>query len=122
MGKKEMTLRDDNPVPFKQPFLYVRFKDSKFNGCSSGWCIDVNGNIGKYIKGKRVITTTMTNYMDRATDLLKEILDEFKAADREVIHVGTYRGSAGPTHILRNGAIFRRIHLDDPSYIFSITE
>lgn len=111
--QKELPLQNDNPSPFKQPFLVITFKDRKIHGnVADGWHVDVDGQIEKYLEGFTERTLEWCppfNKMDRATPLLRSILEYFAGRGMEIIRVATYAGSAGPSHILRNGAFFERM-------------
>lgn len=115
---KEMPMDSDNPSPFKQPFLFIRFGPNEYNGRGYGWYVDVDGKIGLYLKDPKT-TGSEVNRMSDATDLMKDIVSQLAKQGKVVSSIGTYKGSAGPTHILRNGALFRRVCLNDPAGIIS---
>jgi hypothetical protein len=111
--KQEPPTSRDNPAPFKQPFLVISFKDQKIHGnVADGWHVEVDGQIQKYFEGFTERTLEWAppfNSMHRATPLLKSIVEYFASRGMEVASVATYAGSAGPSHILRNGKFFQRM-------------
>ena len=108
---KELPLDKSNPSPFKQPFLVLIFDgDWKAGG---QWFVEVDGRIELYIRGE--ITASFTNRWKDATELMRDIGEQFEAHGRPISSVGTYVGSGGPSHVLRNGAFFERASIDTPS-------
>ncbi len=106
---RESNLKTDeaNPSPFKQPFLELCLfgetvkKDSPFG---SVWFIDVDGKIEKYI--------TKDN---KPTDLLLDLCRSIAKAGMVVKGFDRYKGSGGPSMLLRNGALFHRAgSIEDP--------
>jgi hypothetical protein len=61
------------------------------------WFIDVGGKIEKYISD------------GHPTDLLQALCKQIASGGIMVKSFSSYRGSGGPSHILRNGTLFRRI-------------
>lgn len=112
-------LDPNNPSPFKQPFLVINFgwgKNGLSNGqqVADGWHVDVNGQIEKYIDGCNPRTLEFAppaNNIDKATPLMRALLAFFWSRGRKVKSITTYIGTAGPSHILRNGAFFERMNL-----------
>ncbi len=98
---QNLLLSDDNPVRFKQPFLSLiltgegakRFAKSSYPACF----IDVNGKVGLYI--------TKDN---KPTERLVNLCKAFARAGVRVRGFDHYTGSAGPSFLLRNGALFER--------------
>ena len=132
--RTELTLDANNPAPFVQPFLVLYYE----NG--SVWWIDVGGDVGRYLKDYKLIHEKFRLVQDKleekkespygrglpsvlcepmdwkvqATDLLLQIFAELEQFGHKVLWVTTYDGSAGPSHILRHGAFFRRVDLRKP--------
>lgn len=100
-----------NPSPFIQPFLYLKVK--KNNGIYEVWWVDVGGKVKKYINCKRIRHDETTNYLGQTTKLMEEIMASFRELGHEIAHLGSYTGTAGPSHILRNGAFFKRMAADN---------
>jgi len=111
--KQEPPLSSDNPDPFKQPFLVITFVDrGDHSDVVHDWHVDVDGQIQKYFEGFTERTLEWAppyNSMHRATPLLRSIVEYFASRGMEVSRVATYAGSAGPSHVLRNGAFFKRM-------------
>ena len=105
--EQELPLDEGNPVPFKQPFLILRFADDD----SGSWEIDVDGKIDLYLNGERADCFNHTDLAHDATELLNTMIQELRERGREVVFVGRYRGSAGPSHVLRHGAFFERMKI-----------
>ncbi|GEM_PF-3515461 len=121
---KELPLNRNNPCAFIQPFLVFHFKG---DDSIVEWKIDVNGEIDKYIRNWSVVDAALYprsrkiqrelnlpgvfNWLSQATPLLKQMMKELSKQNREVDRVYEYTGSAGPTHILRNGALFERVSI-----------
>lgn len=105
--KNELPLDPKNPSPFVQPFLHLMFDSGEM------WDVDVNGAVELYVKDP-VPHGSHYNLIKATTSLMRGMIKIFKKVSGKVIHVGLYKGSAGPTHILRNGAIFKRVKLDKP--------
>lgn len=111
----------NNPSPFVQPFLVLRFKEADEKGWKMSWFVDVNGEIGKYLVidsdvCARVNPDDPSDKMMRGgliwmTALLRQLIDDLAKNGLHVEHVGSYgpRASGGPSHILRNGVLFERI-------------
>ncbi len=101
----------NNPGPFRYPLLSLLFKDGGTRN-SLRWLIDVDGRIDLYLQGFDTLHRgdeegeDLTKY---ATSLLQELLEKVKAAGYDIKAVQTYTGSFGASHILRNGALFRRL-------------
>lgn len=103
---------EGNPSPFKQPFLVISFKDRKVHkDIADGWHVDVDGQLEKYIEGYEhtIAFAPPANRLDRATPLMRSIVEYFASRGMEIRAIAGYRGSAGPSHILRNGAFFERM-------------
>lgn len=113
--RKEMPLEDGNPCPFVQPFLVLAFKgEKKGQPDYEQWHVDVNGQVGLYLalpeganRGSHI------DYTEHATGLMKQVIQEFVQYGLRIVHISVYNGSAGPSHILRNGAIFKRLFLNE---------
>jgi len=103
-------LMSNNPSPFKQPFLVLSLSPDR----SREWHVDVNGKIGLYLQPRKIDGTRVevTDRVKDATELLKNMCRTLKEQGYPVYHVFTYNGSAGPSHILRNGVLFRRMKLE----------
>lgn len=101
-GFKDFGLNPSNPSPFRQPFLVVHFKDGK------EWYIDVDGRLDLYLKDWRC-GLEGKNYLDDATPLLQAMIGKLRAFELMVGQVEGYCGSAGPSHFIRHGVLFRRI-------------
>lgn len=122
---KELKLDHNNPSPFKQPFLVLHFKG---DSSATEWLVDVDGKIDLYIKDYTHIKQLWKNLDDndprkggfivawnwqsQATPFFQEIIAELVKFDAIVNRVHIYEGSAGPSHILRNGAFFRRVDME----------
>lgn len=91
-----MELNDNNPAPFKQPFLTLRTR--RAGRQAEDWFVDVDAQIQKYIEKKK------------PTPLLQTICNHLAAHGYHVAQFGTYEGSGGPSHYLRNGAFFVRMN------------
>jgi hypothetical protein len=130
-------LNSENPSPFKQPFLVLYF------GNGNWWTIDVDGEIDKYLnrysdvkkillalsdeEKKRLgvpweickVLGEASDWRSQATPLLNEMLRQIREhTGLAPLRIYAYEGSAGPNHILRQGALFKRqgaeeIHLDE---------
>lgn len=116
--KDGLPLNPNNPCPFKQPFLVINFgregnKLSDGTEIGSGWHVDVDGQFEKYIEGytKSINFAPPANNIDRATPLMCELLANLMRAGKEALSITGYVGSAGPSHILRNGVFFERMSL-----------
>lgn len=124
----QLTMDPQNPVPFAYPLLVIHWEGGK------AWHIDVRGKIDQYLANYSVAYTNYKamsseqrqekgidstiiseggNWLSQATPLLKEMLAEFSKYDMKVWSVHTYRGCGGPSHVLLNGAIFKRITLNE---------
>jgi hypothetical protein len=113
--REEFAMDKDNPSPFVQPFLLIRFRQMVLHGLNSGWFVDIDGKVNLYIKEcAHVRIEEHANYLEQATPLLQAMVEEFLLHGWDVTHVGIYKGSVGPTHVLRNGAIFKRIDWAQP--------
>ncbi len=115
MSKLKVTLNAENPSPFVQPFLVLRFRE-KEKGHEIFWHIDVGGEIDKYlyIEGDvcaEVVegSTILKGGIIFMKPLLEKLIGELANSGLHVERVGSYVGSAGPSHIMRQGAIFKRI-------------
>ena len=111
-------LNPDSPCPFKQPFLVINFgregnKMSDGVEVADGWHVDVDGQIEKYISGytRSLDFAPPANNIDHATPLMLGLLGYFMSRGKKVLSITGYVGSAGPSHILRNGAFFERMSL-----------
>lgn len=103
-----------DPVPAKQPFLVltvvqVPCECGKAN-CSEQWQIEVGGKIDRFITKAK-----------RPTALLMRLCRLLKAGGFVVRGFGSYKGSAGPSHVYRQGVLYARMDkvletagLDDP--------
>lgn len=110
-----LPLEEDNPSAFAQPFLFISFLEPKeLNGKSRGWYVDVDGRIGLYLRSAvYTVRGEDEQRIEDATPLLRKIINAFENLGIIVSHIGVYRGSGGPTHILRNGVFFRRMDMDN---------
>lgn len=111
----------DNPVPFVQPLLVLRFKETDENGWKMSWFVDVNGEIGKYlsidsdvcacVNPEDPLDKMMRGGLIWMQPLLRQLIDDLAKNGLHVEHVGSYGpgASGGPSHILRNGVLFERI-------------
>lgn len=93
-------LTHDNPSPFRQPYLVLRVRRGK-RARWVDWWIDVDSQIHLYIRPWRP---------EEPTELLLELCRLLTSHGYVVGKYNSYVGSAGPSHILRNGALFRRMH------------
>lgn len=109
--RRELEMDPENPCPFVQPFLFISFRNESLR---EPWSLDVDGKIEKYIDGETAIEAREHNYLAQATPLLQAIIGEFLLHGWEIVRVGVDKESTGPTHVLRNGAIFKRIDLMQP--------
>lgn len=117
-----------NPRPFKQPFLVIRFEGLE------EWYIDIGGEIDLYLhrytafresfetltdkereaKGIPWIGAVfgeVSDWTSQATPLLQTMLARLKEVGWTACQVWDYVGSAGPSHVLLNGAIFKRVNV-----------
>lgn len=108
---KELPMDGTNPSAFKQPFLVLIFDGDWKSG--GQWFVEVDGHIELYIRGEAA--ASFVNRWSDATDLMRAIGKQFEAHGRPISSVGTYVGSGGPSHVLRNGAFFERAGIDLPS-------
>src|SRR3989338_11102279 len=99
-------MESDNPSPFKQPFLVLHLSPKQ--DCNE-WTIDVDGKIDLYLNNFKNITGSGTDRSKDATQLMKEVARQLKARGVLVYRISMYKGSGGPSHILRNGGVFQRI-------------
>jgi hypothetical protein len=102
--KNDLPLCTKSPSPFKKPFLVLHLSpglDEK-----DSMVIDVDGRINLYIHG-------LLGGDDRtsdATPLMKKLAQELKARNIPVYGISINKDpSAHPTHILRNGVLFKRM-------------
>jgi hypothetical protein len=130
----ELNLDPNNPSPFVQPFLVLHFENNHT------WYVDVGGEIDRYVdnysqlrekfdtvdkalegdyrkREKLGIPLVLADPMDwkaLGTQLLVSMVQGLESFGHKIKAVTIYDGSAGPTHILRNGAFFARLDLTDP--------
>jgi len=83
-----------NPSPFKQPFLALEVQNKENE---EEWLIDVDGEVGKYVES------------EKPTEMLLALCEMMESVGYKVSHFRTYTGGSGPSHILRNGALFERM-------------
>lgn len=110
----KLPLSSDNPSPFVQPFLVlgIREKDSQERPT---WHVDIGGDITKYLVVDELTARVKPdcNMLQGGiiwmTPLLRQLIDDLATNGLHVEYVGSYHGSAGPSHFLRNGAFFERI-------------
>jgi hypothetical protein len=124
---KEMELEKENPIPFVQPFLVLGFEDRQ---SVNDMRIDVNGEMDLYIDRYSEITSAYENFpiskrmklpsiscLSFINFTTPKLLRIIKALDKDdnlkIQFVNWYEGSAGPNYILRNGALFKRISIDE---------
>ncbi|MFA6295298.1 MAG: hypothetical protein WC666_02640 [Candidatus Paceibacterota bacterium] len=88
-----LELDNGNPTPFKQPFLCLKLKRRR-----NGWYVDVDGMLDLYV-----------THDHKPTPLLIKLCARLRDCGYIVTHFGTYKGSAGPSHILRAGYLFVRM-------------
>ncbi len=113
----EFKLNKENPCPFVQPFLMLTLKQKNRDGSNIVWHIDVNGEMEKYLIGGDPHEGSHVNLIANATDLLKEMIGQLAENGMHVARASTYTGSAGPSFVLRNGALFRCTNLDEILYL-----
>ena len=104
---------EDNPAPFRQPFLELVLaggEATKISPRSSVFHIDVGGKIEKYITKEH-----------RPTELLIGLCKAFAKAGVVVTEFNRYKGSAGPAAVLLNGALFYRVDVFErpPGEVFA---
>jgi hypothetical protein len=111
----ELPLEGDNPSPFVRPFLVLVFGKKGKDGyeARSRWLIDVNGQIENYLVGESPRKGSHIDLSQNATKLLKSMIAAFAEIGLETVYVSTYEGIAGPHLVLRNGALFLRINLEE---------
>lgn len=121
------------PGPFEQPFLVLQFRNESrpYKGSAMSWMIDIGGEISLYLNNYEqalkayeamsyeekqekkvwvgIVASEGFNWLSQATPLLQSMIASLKGQGYLVIHVSVYQGSAGPSHILRCGAIFERM-------------
>jgi hypothetical protein len=97
------------------------------------WYIDVEGKIELYIENwckiqeaiqysievlpiqeSIGINAQYCNWINLATPLLRSMLTRLADVGRPVSVIRYYQGSAGPSHILKNGILFERSNLSPP--------
>ena len=122
-------LSTENPTPFQQPFLVLHFRNKR------EWYIDVNGQIDNYLNNYTAVREAYlalthkerdakgipdmpcnilsdgSDWQSQATPLLQGMLDGLKKHGWTVDQIYAYEGSAGPSHVLMNGAIFERVYI-----------
>jgi hypothetical protein len=112
-----LVLQEDNPTPFRQPFLELELygEGAKKLGVEHVmWLIDVNGRIEKYIT-EHYLPTRRLERLCRSLAKCGILVKSFQR----------YTGSAGPHVILRNGALFYRMNSieagisDVPAYAYT---
>ena len=81
---------------FVQPFLCISIVSQ---GEDQSWFIDIDGKIHQYISPK-----------NKCRKALVELCKMLASNGFMVNYYGSYAGSAGPSHILRCGAIFSRMN------------
>ena len=114
-------------VPFKQPFLVLYTNDTGAQSGDGSWYVDVNGEVSRYVDlerfektlpeglGMREIGLREHDLRETTTPVLKKLARELAENGIFIEAVGLYSGSAGPSHILRNGAVFsREVSLEIP--------
>ena len=121
----ELKMDRNNPCPFVQPYLVLIYgradSDDKL-------VIDVDGKIEEYISDLAKLRDELKkaeekaqdqqfiwleiNLIEEATPKLNEMIQELRKYGCPIWMVTTYAGSCGPDFVLRNGALFRRIGLD----------
>lgn len=92
-------LSHDNPSPFRQPFLVLRVRRGK-RGKQVDWWIDVDSQVHEYFPPWKP---------EEPTKRLLELCRLLASRGYIVEKYKSYIGSAGPSHILRNGALFKRM-------------
>jgi hypothetical protein len=121
-------LNGENPAPFKQPFLVIYFTNHQL------WHIDVGGEMDKYLNRYTEAKTAFAalskeekenrglpwgifgecfDWQSQATPLLRAMLDRLEELGFEARRVHDYNGSAGPSHVLLNGALFKRLQIKE---------
>lgn len=113
MKNDELPMNPENPSPFEQPFLVLRFGESLNE--TEWWHVDVDGMIERYIHGGLKATGSHVDRTHDATDHMLDMMKEFERRGIPIRFIGTYNGSAGHTHVLRNGAFFKRMKLVEDS-------
>ncbi len=103
---KHLPYDPENPGPFKQPFLVLTLASP--GGDPVRWYVDVDGKIDLYLSESEVRGGSEIDRSDDATELLKSMMEHFQRFGRAIEHVGSYEGSAGPSHVLCNGIFFER--------------
>lgn len=104
-----LTFNPQNPLPLKQPFLTFHLKER------DPWFVEVGGKIALYLNTSPEVKDS--KLAERATPLLKEIARELANHGILITNVNLYIGSAGPSHVLRNGVFFERLsRLNRPVY------
>lgn len=102
-----LTLNPQNPLPLEQPFLTFHLKEG------DPWFVEVGGKTTLYLDS----SSKSSELAVRATPLLKEIARELASHGILITNVELYTGSAGPSHVLRNGVFFERLSsLNRPVY------
>lgn len=112
--KLKLPLNDQNPSPFIQPFLVLGFREGDHSGRLT-WHIDIGGEITKYLQVDecsvriRPGSGMLADGIVWMTPLLQQLIADLAQNSLTVETVGSYNGSAGPSHILRHGALFERV-------------
>jgi hypothetical protein len=111
---EKLELSETNPAPFVQPFLVLHIEDGE------AWLVDVDGKVNLYLDRKGLVGLKKKFYNEggygigdglgkHATKKMKDLIKGLRTHGYLVGRVGVHRGSGSPTHILRNGAFFKRM-------------
>jgi hypothetical protein len=94
-------LSEDDPSPFKQPFLELVIKGDVARQITPNcpfWLVDVDGKIDTYISKE-----------NKPKAPLIRLCRTLAKAGIVVTQFGRYTGSAGPHVVMRNGVLFYRM-------------
>lgn len=94
-------LRPENPSPFRQPFLILKIRRGEGEAAKwDTWHIDVDSQVHEYVRPWA---------LQEPTERLLALCRLLASRGYVVEKYGSYIGSAGPSHILRHGALFKRM-------------
>lgn len=111
----KLPMNVENPLPFIQPFLVLAFSENQ-EMKRNKWYVEVGGQISRYLAidgdvcaGVNPDSNMLTGGLIAMTALLRKLIDDLAKNGLHVERVGSYGGSGGPSHYLRQGMFFERI-------------
>ena len=99
-------LNPNGPLPFRQPLLVFGLTPDP---SVHEWYVEVDGQIELYLKGGYREEGSEIDRKADATPLLKALARKLKQQGVSIHHVVVYKGSGGPSHVLRGGIFFSRM-------------